>query len=136
MSHCVAQRTVHAAWCARQYGVRILMSEAFFAMLSPKVPHCIRLRALRSSARVHAHARAHARAHTRARPQVQRLCRLLDRVTVKGSVQPIRLYTYDVPLQHPLPGSTAQARRPFAYRPCPSAMLVGHVPVKDSRTRA
>ena len=27
----------------------------------------------------------------------QVLCRLVDRVTVKGSIQPIRLYTYDVP---------------------------------------
>lgn len=30
-------------------------------------------------------------------PRVQSLCRKIDRVTVKGSVQPITLYTYDVP---------------------------------------
>jgi len=30
-------------------------------------------------------------------PRVQRLCRRLDRVTVKGSEQPMSLYTYDLP---------------------------------------
>eukprot|EP00287_Rhodomonas_sp_CCMP768_P032076 CAMPEP_0202853512 /NCGR_PEP_ID=MMETSP1389-20130828/90520_1 /ASSEMBLY_ACC=CAM_ASM_000865 /TAXON_ID=302021 /ORGANISM="Rhodomonas sp., Strain CCMP768" /LENGTH=242 /DNA_ID=CAMNT_0049532061 /DNA_START=1 /DNA_END=729 /DNA_ORIENTATION=- len=31
--------------------------------------------------------------------EVQALCRIIDRVTVKGSENPIALYTYDVPLQ-------------------------------------
>jgi hypothetical protein len=30
-------------------------------------------------------------------PELQTLCRKIDRVTVKGSVKPISLYTYDVP---------------------------------------
>ena len=30
-------------------------------------------------------------------PRVQKLCRRLDRVTVKGSEQPMSLYTYDLP---------------------------------------
>ena len=45
----------------------------------------------------HIHMCTHTHTHTHTHTPTQALCRLVDRVTVKGSDKPMFLYTYDVP---------------------------------------
>ena len=42
-------------------------------------------------------------------PKVQKLCRMLDRITVKGSLVPIDIYTFDMPKTATLLGITSFA---------------------------
>ena len=113
---------LHAGWAIEGAIGSMLKIDASY--LSPHVNLAARLEtgagALSSGFYKHARARAHTRTHTHTHthtgthqfgvdilfsdcvydmisPRVQSLCRKIDRVTVKGSVQPITLYTYDVP---------------------------------------
>lgn len=72
----------------KQYGVPILISEAFVRYLSTSVrtKNCCEI--LLSSFICFS--------FSFFSPQARRYVRLIDRVTVKGSVQPIRLYTFDI----------------------------------------
>lgn len=47
-------------------------------------------------------------------PMVQDLLRMVDRVTVKGSIKPMELYTFDVPVRFAVPCSRSDLHAPWS----------------------